>query len=336
MPRVSLKTLQARLRQPTAQVSVTPFVGTLQSEGGVANAATAAALTSIEDAINGILAQFRSLAETTGVNNRFSIDGEHINHLRASKIDTDDLTIGGSGINANVVGLAGDDHVMLWAGKYGDDYGLWSEILRAGGTNFANAPFRASDSGLEIDDALITLTDGVTGNTIVIDPSNFFIKLLDAVNDASLQLSPSGTTVIHVKSNDSSPSSSYEMRVSSFTAASIGFYYAGDILFQLGGSPGGVLPHAQVSDSGGNPRLTLYDGVYDGFQIKTWDSFNNVVVAIGSDDTAISITNATLGISGKSSSSAVAGSGSALPATPEGYVEVYIDGNARKVPYYRT
>ncbi len=40
-------------------------------------------------------------------------------------------------------------------------------------------------------------------------------------------------------------------------------------------------------------------------------------------------------IDGTSSNSAIAGTAAALPATPEGYMTIILDGTEYKVPYYK-
>jgi hypothetical protein len=79
-----------------------------------------------------------------------------INDLSATKINTGDLLVGGSGKVGQVTIHRADNSTFGWIGKNGSEYGAWFAQIRGAGTNWADARFRIDDNGA----VLMNLVDG--------------------------------------------------------------------------------------------------------------------------------------------------------------------------------
>jgi hypothetical protein len=260
-------------------------------------------------------------------------------NLSAGKINTGTLIVGGSGTNANLSIRNGSDIEIGWAGKSGSDYGIWGQQLRAGGTNFGNAPFRASSSGLEIDNAVITLEDVGTGNYILLDPISLSIKVHDWVNDASLTLVNSALNAIHIKSSDANPTGPVEseLTMAMWPSTKLTFWFEGNEQIEIGGSGGGFFPHIVVYDTSGQGRVALYDGDGSGQNLDVLDAAGNIKVSLRSADLSSTVLwlDGFADFNNVSSSTATSGGTGFLPAAIEGYISVLVDGTERKIAYYR-
>lgn len=74
----------------------------------------------------------------------------------------------GGATTLTLTGSAGVQNAVAYTGWTGQ--GVWGSTLRAGGTTFANAPFKADSTGVSLTDGTITVTSGTA--TINLDPTN--------------------------------------------------------------------------------------------------------------------------------------------------------------------
>lgn len=128
-----LRALAEASRQPGAVLPGQPAPGTVGS-GTLQN--NAVQTTHIQDA-----------AITSAKIGTAQIGNAHINDLSADKINTGDLSIGGSGKMGQFALYNGSNQIFAWGGRNASDYGLWTTTLWVGGTGPTNAKIKAEASG---------------------------------------------------------------------------------------------------------------------------------------------------------------------------------------------
>ncbi len=231
-----------------------------------------------------------------------AITNAKINDLSAAKINTGTLTVGGSGTNANISVKNASDTEIAWIGKSGTDYGIWGQTLRAGGSGFSTATFRVSSSALELDNALITITDAT--RKITIGPSAMTIKLEFTGTSKYCEIHP---LAIDIK-DDTSSHTHLSLSSNNFYLQNLsgGAAADGKVVMNVGSGSA----YLYVTNSSGGYRFNVGGGpaIYLGDPLD----FNN-----------------------GTATTATAGSYT-LPANPAGFLNISVAGSAKKVPYYNT
>ncbi len=226
-----------------------------------------------------------------------TIGNAKISDLSAAKINTGTLTVGGSGTNANISVKSALDVEIAWIGKSGTDYGIWGQTLRAGGSGFSTAKFRASSSALELDNAKITLTDAT--KTITIDPTNMLIKMEYTGTNSYLELRPT-----YIKTYDDVTPHTW-------------IYISGNQI-------------VMQNISGGSGKIQMDVGSGSA-SISVVNSAGTEIFNVGGGAYLYTINEPNFNYA--PATSATAGTYS-LPANPAGFLKVNIQGSAKRIPYY--